>query len=30
LLADYQRHTERVRGIYEATFSRYNRGESGN
>ncbi|MDD5558378.1 bifunctional [glutamate--ammonia ligase]-adenylyl-L-tyrosine phosphorylase/[glutamate--ammonia-ligase] adenylyltransferase [Candidatus Methylomirabilis sp.] len=29
LLADYQRHTERVRGIYEATFSRYNRGESG-
>ena len=29
LLADYQRHTERVRGIYEATFCRYNRGESG-
>ncbi|MDE2322019.1 MAG: bifunctional [glutamate--ammonia ligase]-adenylyl-L-tyrosine phosphorylase/[glutamate--ammonia-ligase] adenylyltransferase [candidate division NC10 bacterium] len=29
LLADYQRHTERVRGIYEATFSRYNRSESG-
>lgn len=28
LLADYQRHTERVRGIYETTFRRYNRGES--
>lgn len=28
-LADYQRHTERVRGIYEAIFCRYNRGESG-
>lgn len=24
LLADYRRHTERVRGIYEATFRRYN------
>lgn len=29
LLADYQRHTGRVRGIYEATFRRYNGGESG-
>ena len=29
LLADYQRHTERVRGVYEATFRRYNRSESG-
>jgi glutamate-ammonia-ligase adenylyltransferase len=29
LLADYHRHTERVRGIYEATFCRYNCGESG-
>ncbi|MDE2181086.1 MAG: bifunctional [glutamate--ammonia ligase]-adenylyl-L-tyrosine phosphorylase/[glutamate--ammonia-ligase] adenylyltransferase, partial [candidate division NC10 bacterium] len=28
LLADYRRHTERVRGIYETTFRRYNRGES--
>lgn len=30
LLADYQRHTERVREIYEATFRRYNGGKSGN
>ena len=29
LLVDYRRHTERVRGIYEATFHRYNRSESG-
>jgi glutamate-ammonia-ligase adenylyltransferase len=29
LLADYQRHTGRVRGIYEATFRRYNSSESG-
>ncbi|PWB81627.1 MAG: bifunctional [glutamate--ammonia ligase]-adenylyl-L-tyrosine phosphorylase/[glutamate--ammonia-ligase] adenylyltransferase [Candidatus Methylomirabilota bacterium] len=30
LLGDYQRHTERVRGIYEATFHRYNDSPSGN
>lgn len=30
LLADYQHHTERVRGIYEATFRRYNDGTSRN
>jgi glutamate-ammonia-ligase adenylyltransferase len=29
LLADYQRHAERVRGIYEATFRRYNGSGSG-
>jgi glutamate-ammonia-ligase adenylyltransferase len=28
LLADYGRHTERVRGIYEATFRRYNKGST--
>ncbi|NJD67121.1 MAG: bifunctional [glutamate--ammonia ligase]-adenylyl-L-tyrosine phosphorylase/[glutamate--ammonia-ligase] adenylyltransferase [Candidatus Methylomirabilota bacterium] len=29
LLTDYQRYTEQVRGIYEATFRRYNSGEPG-
>lgn len=28
-LADYERHTKRVRGIYEATFGHYHHGESG-